>query len=310
MKIAILKDDIVNSDALDELDNQIEADFAEKSLSNNHIVKQIPFSSDILSVINLLRDFQPDVVFNLVESVCDSDALSIISVQLLEVMGIPFTGNHIYPQIISANKSLAKRILQEKNIPTPTSCFKSGMEYILKAKNEHASIALDDNCIMKFSTEQELNNALLEKEEATKMEWIAEKYIEGREFNCAFLGNIILPPAEIHFDKDFVGHKILTYEAKWDEEAFSFQKSLRTFAIEEPIISRLVKLTEICRRELALKGYARVDYRMDKFGNLYVIDINTNPCISPDSGFVAMAERMGITNEEMFEILIKDAFNS
>ncbi len=310
MRIVILKDDITGNGSADEMDNQIEADFAEKCLSRKHTVCQIPFVSDIRKVMHDIRKYAPDVVFNLVESVCESGGMSIIAVQMLEVMGIPFTGNHIYPQVISANKSIAKRVLQQKNIPTPASCFKSGIEYILKAKTEHASIALDDNCIRKFSTEKELKSALNDKEKETGMEWIAEKYVDGREFNCAFIGDTILPPAEINFEKDFVGHKILTYEAKWDEGADSYQKSLRTFDVDDNICERLYKLTDFCRRELDLKGYARIDYRMDSYDNLYVIDINTNPCISPDSGFTAMTERSGLSNEQMFEIIIKDAFVS
>jgi D-alanine-D-alanine ligase len=250
------------------------------------------------------------VVFNLVESVCESGALSVIAVQVLEIMGIPFTGNHIYSQIISANKSIAKRVLMEKDIPTPIGCFKPDTEYILKAKTEHASMALDDSCITKFSSELELKATIADKEKETGMEWIAEKYIDGREFNCAFIGDQILPPAEIRFDRDFVGHKVLTYQAKWDEESDSYQQSLRHFDIEDSVLDRLCNLTDICRRKLDLKGYARVDFRMDNYGNLYVIDINTNPCISPDSGFTAMVEKAGMTHEEMFEIIIKDAFNN
>lgn len=310
MKIAILRDNITNEFARDALDNLEEANFAEKILSKKHTTIHIPFTSDINDVIDALNDFQPDLVFNLVESICKTDSLSIVAVQLLETMNIPFTGSHIYAQVVTANKALMKDILAEKNIPTPISTFKPKTEFILKAKTEHASLNLDDSCVMTFSSEKAMNAAIKKKAEQTGMEWIAEQYIDGREFNCAFLGTEILPPAEICFHPDFEGHKILTYEAKWDESALSYQQSLRSFNVEEGIKMRLSALTEICRKVFHLKGYARVDYRMDSNGNLYVIDINTNPCISPDSGFVAMVEKHGLTPAIMFEKIVKDAFVS
>ncbi len=310
MKLLILKDEITSESAIDEIDNQIEADFVESSLSSKYQIKQLPFSPDIRKMTQEIKDFAPDVVFNLVESICGSGALSIVAVQLLEVLGIPFTGNHIFSQIISADKAVAKHLMESKGIPTPKSCFQPDAEYILKIKTEHASMSLDDSCIRTFSSEDEMKKVLSEKKSESGFEWIAERYVDGREFNCAFLGSEILPPAEIKFAPEFVGHKILTYEAKWNEETPAYQQSLRSFDIEEDIVIRLKKLTDTCRQELNLRGYARVDFRMDKYGNLFVIDINTNPCISPDSGFVAMADRVGIKPERMFEIIIQDAYHS
>lgn len=310
MKIAILRDHITDECSMDALDNLEEANFAEKCLSKKHTTKHIPFVSDINAVMDALNDFQPDLAFNLVESICKTDSLSIVAVQLLETLNIPFTGNHIYAQVVTANKMLTKEILHEKHILTPTATFHPNTEYILKAKTEHASMNLDDNCIMRFSSEKKLKQTLHKKAEQTGLEWMAEQYIEGREFNCAFLGNEILPPAEIRFHPEFVGHKILTYEAKWDDTALSYQQSLRSFEVEHDIAKRLIEITEICRKAFHLKGYARVDFRMDSDGNLYVIDINTNPCISPDSGFVAMVEKQGLTHDIMFKKIIEDAFIS
>ncbi len=310
MKIIILKDDISFSNSADELDNQQEADFAKEYLSKKHEVKEIAFTPNIQEVMESIRLFHPDVVFNLVESFCGDGALSIIAVQMLQSMRIPFTGNSMYAQLISSDKSLAKRLLRQSNIPTPTASFKHDIEFILKMNGEHASMALDDTCIRTFSTAAEMDAAIKEKEAQTHGKWIAEQYINGREFNCALLGDIILPPAEIRFDKEFVGHKILTYEAKWNENATSYQQSLRSFKVEEKVKKRLFSLIKMCAINLELKGYARIDFRMDRYENLYVIDINTNPCISPDSGFVAMALQQGLTIEEMFDKIIQDAFVS
>jgi D-alanine-D-alanine ligase len=310
MKIAILRDFVPpEQENLDELDNLNEANFTQKCLSQQHKVVQIPFVSDIAKVMKEIHRQKPDIVFNLVESVCKSDALSIIAVQMLETIGIPYTGNGIYAQIISANKWLAKQIMLEKKIPTPSGRFSRSKEFILKARYEHSSIGLDDSCIMQFSSEKQMNETLAKRAKERGLEWIAEEYIDGREFNCAFIGPYILPPAEIRFSKEFKGHKILTYEAKWHEETEAYQQSLRNFDIEKEISNEISCITELCRKQLQLSGYARVDFRMNKNGKLFVIDINTNPCISPDAGFIAMVHKFGLSDEEAFEIILKEAIN-
>lgn len=307
MRIAILRDSIPEIDSPDEVDNLYEANFAEKCLSPKHDIIQIPFVPNIKQVIEDIKAFKPDVIFNLVESVLGCGALSAIAVQVFETMHIPFTGNPIYPHIISADKDLAKEVMIKNNIPTPTTKFKTGSEYILKAQFEHASINLDDSCILSFNSGQEMRKALKAKREQTGMDWVAEEYIDGREFNCAFLGDLMLPPEEIRYEEGFTGHKVLTYEAKWNEESDSYNLSLRHFDIESFIKEQLFSITSICKEKLGMKGYARIDFRMDKKGYLYVIDINTNPCISPDSGFAAMAHEVGISDEEIFNIIVNEA---
>jgi len=48
-----------------------------------------------------------------------------------------------------------------------------------------------------------------------------------------------------------------------------------------------------------LRDYVRVDIRTDRRNNPYVLEINANPCISPDAGFVASLEHAGINYTEM-----------
>jgi D-alanine-D-alanine ligase len=55
-----------------------------------------------------------------------------------------------------------------------------------------------------------------------------------------------------------------------------------------------------------LKGYARVDMRVDKNGEPYVIEVNANPCISPDSGFIAATNEAGIPFTEVLKRIISD----
>jgi D-alanine-D-alanine ligase len=130
----------------------------------------------------------------------------------------------------------------------------------------------------------------------------AERFIPGREFNLSLLagpeGPEVLPPAEIVFEgytEDMP--RIVDYRAKWDAAAFEYHHTPRRFdfdASDNDLLTRLKALARQCWDHFELQGYARVDFRVDEAGRLWVLEINANPCLSPDAGFAAALERGGI----------------
>ena len=130
-----------------------------------------------------------------------------------------------------------------------------------------------------------------------------EEFIPGREFNISILCNgrnpLVLPPAEMIF-RDFPEGKphIIGYAAKWDESSFEYENTIRTFdfnAEDELLLKNIEKIATDCWREFGLSGYARVDMRVDRNNQPFVLEINANPCISPDSGFYAACKRAGLS---------------
>jgi D-alanine-D-alanine ligase len=71
-------------------------------------------------------------------------------------------------------------------------------------------------------------------------------------------------------------------------------------------VSRLKETARACWELFGLKGYARVDVRVDKSGNIFVIEINANPCISPDGGFVAATRQAGYQFTSVLQRIIDD----
>jgi D-alanine-D-alanine ligase len=121
----------------------------------------------------------------------------------------------------------------------------------------------------------------------------------------------ILPPAEIRF----VGYPdgkptMVGYRAKWEEGSFEFNRTPRTFdfpAADSGLIRSLVDISRACWKAFDLRGYARVDFRVDRAGRPWVLEVNTNPCISPDAGFAAAAGRAGLTITDVVRRIVADA---
>jgi D-alanine-D-alanine ligase len=65
-----------------------------------------------------------------------------------------------------------------------------------------------------------------------------------------------------------------------------------------------------CWHLFGLRGYARVDYRVDQEGKPWILEINSNPCLSPDSGFPAATEQARLRYEEVVGRIVEDALRT
>ncbi len=323
MKVVILRDDVCGEITADVADTLLQAKSVSDELKKNPEweVIELPFGDDMAKNISNLKLLNPDLVFNLVESSCSYGRLSTMATEILSCLKINFTGNPSYAHLISADKSLAKKLMIEHNIPTPRgyiakevdklgSEFPIGLTYIIKARSEHASIGIDKDSVFEPIDLSYLQDKIKYYESKMNGDCIIEQFIDGKEYNVAILAGQVLPPAEMCFDSSFDGYKVLTYDAKWSEESDDYCLSQRSFDIPKSISDNLSKIALDCWNKLGLKGYARVDFRADNKDNLYVIDINTNPCISPDAGFAAMADKAGMNYNRLVQRIADDALVS
>jgi len=133
-------------------------------------------------------------------------------------------------------------------------------------------------------------------------ECFAEEFIDGREFNISLVEidgePVVLPPAEIRF-VDFPKNKrkMVGYRAKWVEDSVEYRATRRSFIFPETdgmLLEHMAEISKSCWRLFGLGGYARVDFRVDERERPWVLEVNINPCISPDAGFVAAAAMAGI----------------
>ncbi|MEW5801940.1 MAG: D-alanine--D-alanine ligase [bacterium] len=220
---------------------------------------------------------------------------------------------------------------KEVNEVSGTGTMAGSTSYIIKSVWEHASIGLDDASVIavdqfpRSSRDRSLHNQnrcnqnlhhvhqkMEHRREVDGQDCFAEIYIEGREFNLSLLaddsGPEVLPPAEILFEDYPAGKlKIVDYRAKWDEDSFEYRHTPRCFDFPSqdcPLLERLAELARKCWHIFELRGYARVDFRVDHEGNPWILEINANPCISPDSGFAAAAKQAGLSFEQVIQRII------
>ena len=316
--IAILYGELPEHANKDDMDTLAQVNAISETLRGvGHDVTPVPLSLNLQAACDCLRQIQPDIVFNLVESVAGHGRLIHLGTALLDALNIPYTGVHTDAMFMTSNKLLAKQRLQSVNIPTPHWFTREQLQsggyiprerYIIKSVWEHASIGLSDVSIVQTNQADELRQALEQQQAGLGGEGFAETYIDGREFNLSLLADpdgtpTVLPPAEIVFQGYDDGKlKIVDYRAKWEESSFEYANTVRTFDTlteDDPLWRRLQIIALDCWYAFGLKGYARVDFRVNEAGEPFVLEINANPCLAPDAGFAAAADRAGLSYQQV-----------
>jgi len=320
MKAALLHPQIPQDAPKDEQDVLIQVKAVGNALEHLGFEPvPVSFSMDLAHVQQNLQDIDPAFVFNLVESVSGQGRLLYLAPALLDSMRLSYTGSPTEALFLSSNKVLAKSFLDFAQIPTPKSFTPDSLtgalrqlhgRYIIKSVWEHASVGLDEDSVVDIHQPEDLLRQMNLRINKLGGECFAEEFIQGREFNLSLLedghgGVQVLPAAEICFENFAPGKpRIVDYDAKWNEESRAYRDTPRTFNIPESDLSLVRRLKIIaldCWRLFKLKGYARVDFRVDSQGLPWVLEINANPCISPDSGFIAAGSQAGLD----FDTVIK-----
>ena len=267
---------------------------------------------DLAALERARAQVAPHAVFNLVESLEGRGELCHIVPTLLESLCVPFTGCSSSALALATHKVLAKAQIERAGLPTPATFgpgADAGGEWIVKAVSEHASLGLDDASVVPGAG---VAAAIAARRAEYGGDWFAERFVPGRELNVALLaaddGPRVLPVAEIRF-RDFPAAKpaIVGYAAKWHVDSFEYRNTERTFAVEAPLAARAAELALDCWRLFDLAGYARVDFRVDAVGTAWVLEVNANPCLSPDAGFAAALAQEGVELRSAVSTLIEDA---
>lgn len=261
----------------------------------------------------------PRAVFNLFEGFGNDSQKEIIFANLLEKTGIPHTGNSAGTLNLCLNKAAAKEILNKNNIPVPKGIFVKNIKDLkqnpvsfpvfIKPCFEDASVGIDSDSLV--VNEENIYKIINKKLKKFPEGLIVEEFMPGREYNAGFLGNFpyeLVGVSTINYAEHNKFSPFLTYSSKWEEKTQEYKKIIPSLKekISEKLKKEIIKTASRAGKLFGCKGYFRVDFRQ-RNGKLFLLDVNPNPDINTDSGFMKQAYHKGYTYEETIEKIIRFA---
>lgn len=302
LRVLILHDVLPPDAPPDQQDALVQADVFRRALPDADVTIA-PYGPDAVQRIRAA-----DVVVNLVESVDGDGRRGHMAAALLELLGVPFTGNPAHVLAVTGDKELTKQVLARAGLAVPLSWPAGGPRYIVKSRWEDASLGLEDDCIVDRA---ELPEAAVRLAPRLGGEVVVETYIPGDEVNVAILevdgAPRVLPVARIAFDLPDGREPIVGYRAKWADGSVECEGTPRSFELGDLPVDALIAGSLEAWRAAGLRGWARVDWRVPADGPPVVLEVNANPCLSPDAGFMAAATRAGLTEQDVVHAILRAA---
>ncbi len=248
-----------------------------------------------------LRKTKIDIAFNIAEGRGGRGREAQIPA-ILNYYGIPFTGSDETTLCIALDKTLTKRVLAGFGIPSPrtfTLTERQGLHFplIVKPNAEGSSKGISDVSIV--SCEAELDSLLLHETARYRQNFIAEEYIEGREFTVGVMGNgeaaRVFRPMEIAYKKPTQdSYHVYSYNVKLAYREFVDYRLLSDE--ERALEEKLIEYAGRAYRALECRDFARMDFRVAEGGEVFFIEINPLPGLAPSySDYPMLTELSGVS---------------
>ncbi|HAZ07748.1 MAG TPA: hypothetical protein DCZ01_04310 [Elusimicrobia bacterium] len=261
-----------------------------------------------------------DLIFNVCERINNSSLLEPHAAAILDCLGIPYTGSNPLTLALCIDKIKVKKILEQHGLPTPNFDYvfqkdepiREDLRYPLMVKlaNTDNSIGISNaSVVSSLKALKDQVNHLLEKYNRPVL---IEEFIEGDEVDVTIVGNEsrvkVLPLSRSIFDdlpKGVWG--IYPFQAKWSDNSVYEKIRIERPAKYSQKLTALI--SEICLdayRIFDCHDYARIEVRVDRSGNPYILEINPNPSISTGDCVPACAEMIGQKYEDFIEEIMKE----
>jgi D-alanine-D-alanine ligase len=269
-----------------------------------HEVVEIDMDRDVAAVLTAAA---PDVVFNALHGTPGEDG----SIQgLMDVLGLKYTHSGVTTSAIAIDKELTKRILVPQGIPMPAgrmvtseSLFTADplpRPYVLKPVNEGSSVG-----VAIVTDASNYGNPIAREARGPWQEFaelLAEPFIAGKELTVAVLGDEALAVTELQPTQGFYD-----YEAKYTD---GLTVHVCPADLPAEITAACLKYARDAHRALGCKGTSRSDFRWDPahgLAGLYLLEVNTQPGMTPLSLVPEQARHCGISYEMLVQRLIDAA---
>lgn len=259
-----------------------------------------------------------DIAFNIAEGFYGRGREAQIPA-LLNMLGIPFTGSDETTLCIALDKALTKRLLATYHIHTPKYGVLTkgnmhainGFKYpvIVKPNAEGSSKGISDISVVE--TRKALVELAKQNIELYNGDFLAEEYIDGREFTVGLIGNgeevRVFDPMEILYKGEIPGgYNVYSYPVKQQFERYVAYQCPASLTKEQE--AEMVKTSKTVFKVLGCKDFSRIDYRLSREGKLYFIEINPLPGLAPNySDYPMLAGYCGVEYGTLVRSILKQA---
>lgn len=282
-----------------------------------HDVVQVPLAPPMESAKRKLARLETDVVFNLFEGFPGNPETEAEVPDVLAGLGIAYTGCPAKTLRLALDKAETSELLKAAGISTPAfqlltpetmAAFRLNFPCIVKPVAEDASHGLSERSVASDYASLQGQVELISS--AYGGQALVEEFISGREFNVTVMGDAggtVLPISEIDYTLPAGLPEILTFEAKWRPESPYFRGTgvICPANISSGYRKNIEGTARVTYRRLGLRGYARIDLRLDKKGRFNVIDVNPNPDISPGAGTACQAAAAGMNYNQFINKIVQ-----
>jgi D-alanine-D-alanine ligase len=287
--------------------------------AKGHRVYEVPVTDVNLAAALAPFDRKSHIVFNWCEELPGIPDSEVQVAKILEELGYTYTGSSPETLSLSWDKASVKALLSKKGIPTPygrivhSPPVKGWVRFpaIVKPAFEHCSVGVDSNAVVLDEIELQRQVEYITK--VFDQPALVEDFIDGREFHVTLWGNSrvdMLPPVEMDFSAfSDIKDRLCTFDSKFTPGSRHYEGiELRVPApLNGMLLAALRKAVFSAYRCLGCRDYARIDLRLrDKI--LYVLDVNPNADISPDTSLAYAAEAAGMGYGSFISRLIHLAF--
>ena len=306
----------------EEEDKPTEADVLACLQRLGHEVETLAVFDDVVCIVEKVRDFAPEVVFNLTESFHSDRAHEPNIPALLELMRVKYTGARPDGLMLCKDKALAKKVLAYHRVRVPHFVISTELRPLkrlrrfvypafVKPVGEESSDGIAKASFAK-SEEEALERARFIHEKF-HCDALIEEYIDGRELYLSVMGNrklTVFPPREIFFHEvPEDTPKFATFKAKWDDTYRKKWGIQNGPAKELPpgVEEKLARLARKVYRVLKIRGFGRIDVRINAAGEVAVIEANPNPSLACEDDFAQSAATSGVPYDMLIQKILDTA---
>lgn len=274
--------------------------------SFGHVVRYLPADNRLPSGLD---DFQPDFCFNYSVGHFGEHRLAWVP-ELLDSRFIPYTGSEKNSMYRAHNKHVAKNILLANGLPTakftvadcPEKLDVDGLHYpiFVKPANEGSSVGVNDHAVV--YNLRELQRQVQWTWDFARSPVMIEEYIDGREVTVGFVGDEVLPVVEIISPLGF-------YSLAEKEERGSVRRECPA-NLPGKLTAELKRIALGVKKSLGVRDVGRVDIRLNKKGQPFVLELNPIPCLDPDvrdSSFVHAGQAAGYSYPQLINRILEAA---